>query len=101
MQQVTRFNTYTPNNKCIKSSKSLGQTRSPQTNRYIESSKSRASGTPEAEQSLAVAAYVFDRVLKLMHPFMPYVTEELWQALPHAGGRTCAAVPKLCGSVIT
>uniref|UniRef100_A0A7S3R9D9 valine--tRNA ligase n=1 Tax=Dunaliella tertiolecta TaxID=3047 RepID=A0A7S3R9D9_DUNTE len=52
---------------------------------FIESSKSRPSGSPQAQQSLAVAVYVFDRVLKLMHPFMPYVTEELWQALPHKG----------------
>ncbi|KAF5828074.1 tRNA synthetases class I-domain-containing protein [Dunaliella salina] len=52
---------------------------------FIESSKSRPSGSPQAQQSLAVAVYVFDRILKLMHPFMPYVTEELWQALPHKG----------------
>ena len=53
--------------------------------RFIESSKSRPLGSLEAQQSLAVAVYVYDRVLKLMHPFMPFVTEELWQALPHTG----------------
>eukprot|EP00967_Tisochrysis_lutea_P027724 scaffold32210_cov19-Tisochrysis_lutea.AAC.1 len=64
--------------------------------RFIESSKSRPSGSPQAQQSLAVAVYVFDRVLKLMHPFMPYVTEELWQALPHKGdsaGEGCGQFP--------
>eukprot|EP00878_Enallax_costatus_P006975 GHUV01007309.1.p1 GENE.GHUV01007309.1~~GHUV01007309.1.p1 ORF type:complete len:960 (+),score=265.70 GHUV01007309.1:224-2881(+) len=33
----------------------------------------------------AVLVYVFDRLLRLVHPFMPYITEELWQALPHQG----------------
>lgn len=50
---------------------------------FIEASKSRASGTPAGRVSLGVCCYVFDRVLRLIHPFMPFVTEELWQALPH------------------
>jgi len=29
--------------------------------------------------------YVFDKVLKLLHPFMPFITEEIWQLLPHQG----------------
>ena len=33
----------------------------------------------------AVLVYVFDRVLRLGHPFMPFVTEQLWQAMPHRG----------------
>jgi len=52
---------------------------------FIESSKSRASGTPAGRVSLGVCCYVFERVLRLLHPFMPFVTEELWQALPHQG----------------
>ncbi len=34
---------------------------------------------------LQVLVYVYDALLKLAHPFMPYVTEELWQAMPHQG----------------
>ena len=34
---------------------------------------------------MQVLVYVYDALLKLAHPFMPYVTEELWQAMPHQG----------------
>ena len=53
--------------------------------RFIEASKSRPSGTPAGDTSLAVAVYVVERLLRLLHPLMPFVTEELWQALPHTG----------------
>ena len=29
--------------------------------------------------------YVYDACLRLLHPFVPFVTEELWQAIPHEG----------------
>lgn len=32
-----------------------------------------------------VLVYVFDTCLRLLHPFMPFVTEILWQQLPHLG----------------
>jgi valyl-tRNA synthetase len=44
---------------------------------YIELSKRRA-GEPAVRQTLA---YVLDRTLRLMHPFTPFVTEEIWQKL--------------------
>lgn len=50
--------------------------------RYIEASKTRLYQTADQEAAIAsrqVLVYVFDKVLKLLHPFMPFVTEELWQ----------------------
>ncbi|EFJ41521.1 hypothetical protein VOLCADRAFT_107675 [Volvox carteri f. nagariensis] len=54
---------------------------------FIEASKTRTYGGDAAAQSASRAAlvYVFESVLRLLHPFMPFVTEELWQALPHQG----------------
>lgn len=53
---------------------------------YIEASKSRLYGSGGNSDSLvsqAVLLYVFENILKLLHPFMPFVTEDLWQALPY------------------
>lgn len=32
-----------------------------------------------------VLVYIMDHILRLLHPFMPFITEEIWQALPHSG----------------
>uniref|UniRef100_A0A2P2M189 valine--tRNA ligase n=1 Tax=Rhizophora mucronata TaxID=61149 RepID=A0A2P2M189_RHIMU len=53
--------------------------------RYIEASKARlyqSNVNSVASVAQAVLLYVFENVLKLLHPFMPFVTEELWQAVP-------------------
>ncbi|WP_375457842.1 valine--tRNA ligase [uncultured Enterovirga sp.] len=53
--------------------------------------------SPAKDEARAVTAYVFDTVLKLLHPFMPFVTEELW-ALRNGGGAgllTLAAWPAI------
>ena len=52
---------------------------------YIELSKSRlgAKDSPENLVAQNVIAYVLTGTLKLLHPFMPFITEEIYQALPH------------------
>ena len=54
---------------------------------YIELSKPRLSGENEESKLAAqkVLLYVLTEILKLLHPFMPFITEEIWQALPHGG----------------
>lgn len=54
---------------------------------YLEISKRRiASGDPQAAtQARRTLVYVLDSCLRLLHPFMPFITEELWQRLPHHG----------------
>lgn len=47
--------------------------------KYIEASKNRRS------EAQPVLEYVFRTCLELLHPFMPFITEELWQRLPHSG----------------
>lgn len=54
---------------------------------YIEIAKIRLNGDDEAakETVKAVLVYVMSNTLKLLHPFMPFITEEIWQTLPHEG----------------
>ncbi|MBE6769934.1 MAG: valine--tRNA ligase [Ruminococcaceae bacterium] len=53
---------------------------------YIEIAKSRLSMEKElADSARSVLIYVFSGLLKLLHPFMPFITEEIWQSLPHSG----------------
>ena len=54
---------------------------------YIELTKARLYGEDEEAKLAAqnVLCYVLLRVLELLHPFMPFITEEIWQALPHEG----------------
>ncbi len=54
---------------------------------YIELTKPRLNGDNEEAKIGAqkVLLYVLTEILKLLHPFMPFITEEIWQALPHEG----------------
>ena len=54
---------------------------------FIEASKVRLYGQDEEHKATArqVLVYVFERALRLLHPIMPFVTEEMWQHLPHQG----------------
>jgi valyl-tRNA synthetase len=51
---------------------------------YIELCKSRLNGE-DAAGARQVLVFVMTGMLKLLHPFMPFITEEIWQTLPHEG----------------
>jgi valyl-tRNA synthetase len=55
---------------------------------YIELSKplvASREATPEAHAARSRIAYVLETSLRLLHPLMPFITEEIWQRLPHEG----------------
>ncbi len=53
---------------------------------YIEIAKIRLQkGGDEAQTAKQVLVWVMDKILKLLHPFMPFITEEIWQTIPHEG----------------
>ena len=60
---------------------------------YLELLKPVFNGEDEAAQKEAqgCAAYVLDEVYKLLHPFMPFITEELWDQTPGRKGLLCHA----------
>jgi valyl-tRNA synthetase len=61
---------------------------------YIELSKPFVTAKEEAPENTAVRRriiYILERSLRLLHPLMPYITEELWQRLPHEGETVCLA----------
>ena len=65
---------------------------------FIESAKARLCSDDEDEKrlTLAVALHALDQTLRLLHPFVPYVTEEVWRALPHRGETLmCQSWPRL------
>ena len=67
---------------------------------YIELIKPRLqSDGPVRDESVAVLLEVHDQVLRMLHPFIPFVTEEIWQALPQRPDDGCA--PGTRGQTIT
>ena len=50
---------------------------------YIEISKIRLQSGEGEDTAKAVLVYVLTDILKLLHPFMPFITEEIYQAIPH------------------
>ncbi|MFQ5876110.1 MAG: valine--tRNA ligase [Acidobacteriota bacterium] len=65
---------------------------------YVEMSKTalaRDAAPGGAEKARAVLVHVLERALRLLHPVMPFLTEELWQRLPHEGqSLSLAAYPE-------
>jgi len=57
---------------------------------YLELSKRDLYGGDPERKSMAqyVLWYTLDHLLRLLHPFMPFITEEIWQALPKSGARS-------------
>ncbi len=71
---------------------------------YLELAKPLLQGADESakRETQAATAFVLDEILKLLHPFMPFITEELWsiETLGGAGSKTCLALvawPELQG----
>ncbi|KZE39986.1 valine--tRNA ligase [Bhargavaea cecembensis] len=60
---------------------------------YIEMAKLPLYGEDEAAKKTtrSILAYVLDNTMRLLHPFMPFITEEIWQSLPHEGESIVAA----------
>ena len=59
---------------------------------YIELAKTRLMAKDETSVGARqVLVWTFTSILKLMHPFMPYITEEIWQTMPHEGEALMAA----------
>ena len=54
---------------------------------YIEMAKIPLYGDDEAKKKTtrSVLAHVLDQTLRMLHPYMPFITEEIWQQLPHEG----------------
>ncbi len=54
---------------------------------YIEISKVALYGEDKdaRARTLNILTYVLDQILRLLHPYVPYVTEEIWQHIPHEG----------------
>ncbi|WP_175559483.1 valine--tRNA ligase [Virgibacillus salinus] len=64
---------------------------------YIEMAKLPLYGDDESEKRMtqSVLAYVLDQTMRMLHPYMPFITEEIWQQLPHQGDSiTVAAWPE-------
>lgn len=61
---------------------------------YIEMAKISLYGDDETSKltTRSVLAHVLDQTLRMLHPFMPFITEEIWQQLPHEGESITVAV---------
>lgn len=60
---------------------------------YIEMSKETLTGSDEVAKhtTRSVLLHTLDQILRLLHPIMPFVTEEIWQQLPHHGSSIVVA----------
>ena len=66
---------------------------------YIELTKARlySDDATQKQTALQVLVYVLDQTLRLLHPFMPFITEQIWQSIPHEGDALIVAKwPQFC-----
>ncbi len=70
---------------------------------YIELTKARlySEDASRKQTAIQVLVYVLDQVLRLLHPFMPFITEEIWQSLPHEGEALIVAQWPRCREDLT
>ena len=70
---------------------------------YIELTKARlySEDAQRKQTAIQVLVYVLDQVLRLLHPFMPFITEEIWQSIPHEGDALIVADwPVFCEDLV-
>ncbi len=60
---------------------------------YIELTKARlfSDDAQRKHTATSVLVYVLDQMLRLLHPYMPFITEEIWQSIPHEGSALISA----------
>ncbi len=70
---------------------------------YIELAKVRMNGEDAADADAArhVLVWVLEKTMRLLHPFMPYITEEIWQSIPHEGEALIVAEYPTCSDDIS
>ena len=69
---------------------------------YIEMTKARlfSDDADRKQTAIQVLVYVLDQILRLLHPFMPFITEEIWQSIPHEGDALIVAQwPEYCADL--
>ena len=69
---------------------------------YIEIVKLRLqAGGEQKKNALRVLCTLFEGTMKLLHPFAPFITEEIWQALPHQGESIMTAPWPVCDPALS
>ncbi len=68
---------------------------------YIELCKASIfAGGKQKQNTISVLSYIYDKILKMLHPFIPFVTEYIYQRLPLAEGKTASIMVSAFPSVI-
>jgi valyl-tRNA synthetase len=62
---------------------------------YIEISKSQMEDNGLKNSTAANLVFVLDKALRLLHPYMPFITEKIWQSLPHGSDRPSLMVAQM------